>query len=255
VQILAVKPVRADQTLCTVRLEPGRNGLCYRVPVADATTHGWTVGRVLTEADCAVLAESHQFVIARAAAVRWLNRTALTRAVVEKKCADKGFAAVTVKRLLADLTRLGLINDAALAENLADASLRRRPIGEALITERLVRRGVDAELAETATANAARADGRSELDRAVELAERTAGKQARLLGRPGGRGAARSARRADATLRRRVAGALARAGFDEATLADALERVLGPEPEADADADPHADPDADPRAAPGTGDA
>jgi SOS response regulatory protein OraA/RecX len=234
VQILAVKPVRSDKTLCTVRLEPGRDGLCYRVPVADAAAHGWTFGRQLSEAECRVLAESHQFVLARAAAVRWLNRTALTRAVVEKKCAAKGFSAGNVKRLLADLERLGLLNDAALAANFAEAGLRRRPVGEALIAERLVRRGVAADIAEQATRQAAQTDGRSEVERAVELAERTAGKQNRLLQRPR---TARPPAVLDRTLRRRVAGALARAGFDEVVAAEALERVLGPEPEGEGEGD------------------
>ena len=231
-EILTVKPVRADKTLCTVRLLPGRNGLCYRVPVADAAAHGWTVGRQLSEADLRELASSHQYVIARSTAVRWINRTALTRAVVEKRCADKGFAAVTVKRLLADLERLGLLNDAALAANFAEAGLRRRPVGEALIAERLVRRGVEADIAEQATRQAAQTDGRSEVERAVELAERTAGKQNRLLQRPG---VTKSPAVLDRTLRRRVAGALARAGFDEVVAAEALERVLGPEPEGEGD--------------------
>ncbi|QOJ01773.1 MAG: regulatory protein RecX [Phycisphaeraceae bacterium] len=144
--------------------------------------------------------------------VRGWSRAELTARLIARGC-DASAASAAVDRL----ERLGLTGDAAYAREVVSAELRRQPAAAAFLTEKLERRGIGEERAAGEVAR--QTAGASEAARAEELA--------RSAWRPGGD---------DLKERRRLAGVLARRGFDEETAAWAIERVMGPMPEGDGSA-------------------
>lgn len=146
----------------------------------------------------------------RDVALRLLGARALTVHELRTRLAKRGFAADEVAGVCERLLAAGLLDDAALARRAAEAELARRAAGPRLVLMKLLRRGVERATAEAAVA--------------AVFGERDAGADA-------DREAARAVRRLPASVDaaaawRRVAGALARRGFDAATARAAAERAL-----------------------------
>lgn len=133
-------------------------------------------------------------------------RTRLTRA---------GFDAPTVDATIAKLRGRRFIDDAALAAETVDATLRRAPAGDALLLQKGLREGIDEGLVE----------------RAIRRVERPEAARARLMAQAI---ADKLPLELDAHARwRRALGAMARRGFGEEDSVEALRAVLGAEPQVD----------------------
>jgi regulatory protein len=144
---------------------------------------------------------------AHAAALRLLTTRARTRVELRRRLEERGFQAAAVAETLDRLQRVGLIDDAALAEAVAEGRAERGLDAPAIATE-LRDRGVDPEVAERAAQAAVPAEARA--DRCREVAET---RLAQLHGLP------------PATQLRRLAAYLARRGYPP-DLAETVARDL-----------------------------
>jgi regulatory protein len=119
---------------------------------------GLRKGVVLTaEAQRALLVRQETFA-AKASALAGLSHRARTSTEVRRSLAQKGFAETVVEDTVADLERLGMVDDAAYARAFVRGRFEGRGYGPARLRQDLMRKGVDrttidaalAELEETA---------------------------------------------------------------------------------------------------------
>jgi regulatory protein len=144
---------------------------------------------------------------AHAAALRLLTTRARTRAELRRRLEERGFEAAAVAETLDRLGRVGLVDDAALAETVAEGRAEQGLDVPAIAAE-LRDRGVDPAVAERAAQAAVPAETRA--DRCRQVAET---RLAQLAGLP-----------AQAQLRR-LAAYLARRGYPP-DLAESVARDL-----------------------------
>ncbi|HEU4399787.1 MAG TPA: regulatory protein RecX [Actinomycetota bacterium] len=144
---------------------------------------------------------------AHAAALRLLTTRARTRAELVRRLEERGFAAAAVAEAVARLERVGLVDDATLAADVAESRAAGGLDAPAIALE-LRDRGVDPAVAERAAQAAVPDELRA--DRCRQVAE---GRLAQLGDLP-----------AEARLRR-LAAYLARRGYP-AELAEAVSREL-----------------------------
>ncbi|MCE9591770.1 MAG: recombination regulator RecX [Planctomycetes bacterium] len=142
------------------------------------------------------------------AGMKMINRRALSEAEVRKRLAARGHEPAHVDRAIRRMLELGLIDDTKLAAEIVDLAHTRRPTGEAMLRDKLARKGIgegtiDGTLAEHRSQN-------NPVDEAVRLATK---KLVTLRGLD------------PATRRRRLFGLLARRGFDEETVRAAMEKI------------------------------
>lgn len=146
-----------------------------------------------------------------AQASRWLDRRMLSQAEVQAKLTKADCVGPLAGRVLGRLTELGVIDDRQLGQLLVEAQSARQPAGPARLRAKLLARGLDESLAEELIASAAPSAGAT-VEQALSLARQKMSAWANL----------------DApTRQRRLAGLLARRGFDEHTIEDVLERLEG----------------------------
>ena len=149
-----------------------------------------------------------QFTDARNAALRLLKSRDRSVHEIAERLGRKGWDRGIVDRVTADLSRVGLLDDEAMARRWVELQLDRKPAGAQFLRSGLRRRGVDAQL----------------IDRVLEeFAERTGSEASAvdLLRQQGGRYRGLDEDRA----RRRMLGLLARRGFDPETASGAVERI------------------------------
>jgi SOS response regulatory protein OraA/RecX len=132
---------------------------------------------------------------AHAAALRLLTTRARTRAELRQRLEDRGFEAAAVAETLQRLERVGLVDDAALAEAVAEGRAERGLDAPAIAAE-LRNRGVDPAAADQAAQAAVPAEDRADRCRQVAQA-----RLAQLAGLP------------TPTQLRRLASYLARRGY------------------------------------------
>jgi regulatory protein len=144
---------------------------------------------------------------AHAAALRLLTTRARTRAELRKRLEDRGFEAAAVAETLDRLERVGLVDDAAFAETVAEGRAEQGLDAPAIAAE-LRDRGVDPAVAEQAANTAVPVEARA--DRCRQVAE---ARLAQLAGLPA------------PTRLRRLAAYLARRGYP-AELAESVARDL-----------------------------
>jgi regulatory protein len=144
-----------------------------------------------------------------AAALRLLTTRARTGAELRQRLEDRGFEAAAVAETLDRLERVGLVDDTALAETVAEGRAERGLDAPAIAAE-LRDRGVDPALAERAAAAAVPAENRA--DRCRQVAE---ARLAQLAGLPA------------PTQLRRLASYLGRRGYPP-DLAETVARDLIP---------------------------
>ncbi len=111
----------------------------------------------------------------REAALRLLEQRLHSRAELDRKLRERAYPSPIRVAILADLERVGLVDDRQFAEAFVRQKLdSSRPLGRQRILLDLRRRGIAAELAENTFADIAAEDGDddSELERARAAAER-----------------------------------------------------------------------------------
>ncbi len=168
-------------------------------------------GVTLDESLASAIAQSAARLALRSLALNILNRRAVSKVQLVRSLTARGHDAAAARALAEEFEQRGLINEQAYAEALANHVLRGKPAGAGLVRRKLAQRGIARPIAESVTRAAGAAqDGRA---RALELARR-------LLRRV-------SLAQADPLARRRrLAGAIARRGFDPAEVRYALEHAL-----------------------------
>ncbi len=146
---------------------------------------------------------------AKNAAYRHLMYRPRSRAEVEQRLTEKGFAGPVVRSVLSDLERLGYIDDREFARQWAASRVKLRGIGRRRIEQELRNKGVGRESIREALGQAF--EDSSEID----IARREAEKKARSLNRfePEVR-------------RRRLAGFLERRGFSSDIIRVIMHDVL-----------------------------
>jgi regulatory protein len=144
---------------------------------------------------------------AHAAALRLLTTRARTRAELRQRLEDRGFEAAAVAETLDRLELVGLVDDGALAETVAEGRAERGLDAPAIAAE-LRDRGVDPAVAERAAQAAVPAEDRADRCRQVAAA-----RLAQLAGLPA------------PTQLRRLASYLARRGYPP-DLAESVARDL-----------------------------
>lgn len=147
---------------------------------------------------------------AREEALRFLAHRMRSRQEVGDRLARRGWAAEVIADVLSRLERVGLIDDERFARLWVDERMRLRPRGLALLRQELRRKGISEETIDR-TVSAYRSES-DELARARDLLIRRQGRYAGLDPQ---------------TARRRMAGLLARRGFDSETVYAAVRQVLG----------------------------
>lgn len=87
---------------------------------------------------------------AKAAALRLLSGRAYTRKEIRDKLVKREFDASAIETTMADLDRLGLVDDRHFAKRFVDERLRLKPCGRVLLKQNLRRRGVPVEIIDEA---------------------------------------------------------------------------------------------------------
>ncbi len=207
-QITAIAPLPRNEQMAVVKVENKRVATLSQAAIARL---GLRVGGEWNEALAQRAADEEAYEAALHQASRWLDRRMLSAAELRAKLAGKGVTASIQDRVLARLEELGLINDAALGQLLIEQLRKKGGAGPALLRDRLLKRGLDESLAEElAQPSGDDGNGAGAMEEALALAEKKM----------------RSMRGLDATTtRRRLAGALARRGFDQETVMAVLERL------------------------------
>jgi regulatory protein len=144
-------------------------------------------------------------------ALRFLAQRPRSEREVRQRLARAGATEAEVERVLAQLRRHALVDDAAFARYWVDQRQAFRPRGSRRLRAELRQHGIASELAQRA---AAEVEPNSDED-----AYRLAAKRARVL-------LATSSPTADAHLRQRLASFLARRGYDWETISIVLDRVI-----------------------------
>ena len=136
-------------------------------------------------------------------------------------------------RIVAEFERARLVNDSRLAEHTIARELEQGPVGRRRLEDRLARRMIDEDLAARAIDAATR--GRHGADDALLVARQLLKQLAAKPAPKPNSAKKKSPGRAplDTKLYRRIAAALARRGFDDDDIQQAMD-ALGP-PESDAD--------------------
>lgn len=147
---------------------------------------------------------------AREDALRLLSHRMRSRQEVGDRLARRGWDSDVIADVLSRLERVGLIDDERFARLWVDERMRLRPRGLALLRQELRRKGISEETIDR-TVSAYRSES-DELARARDLLIRRQGRYAGLDPQ---------------TARRRMAGLLARRGFDSETVYTAVRQVLG----------------------------
>jgi regulatory protein len=152
---------------------------------------------------------------AREAALALLSRREHSRRELARKLRRKGHSRDDIEALLSRLEEAGLVSDERYARLFVTDKLAVNPLGRRRIVRELLLKGIDAQAAGRAVDEVYR-------DREIDergLAERLARKRAASLRALG-----------PAAARRRLAGYLARRGFESGVVADVIREVLGRAP-------------------------
>lgn len=205
-KIARVRPVSTGEQW-TVTLEGKAS---FRLAGSVLTELQLGVGEEWTP-ELAVKARALQGVaFARHDALMIVQRRAVTRKGLIDKLAQKGHARPDADEAAAALERVGLIDDARVADSAARSAVRKGGVGKRLVEQKLRAKGVGPEAAKEAAERAM--EGRDVLADALGLARKKARSSM-------GRGDRRSATR-------KVAAALARRGFDVDVCRKATKRAL-----------------------------
>ncbi len=131
-----------------------------------------------------------------------------SRRELQERLLRRGYRDATIGQVIQDLSEIGLINDAALTEQLISYGLRDKGLGIRGLKEMLYKRGIDRDLIENA--------GLEDIDEyphALKIAEKLKKRSSHI---PADR------------LKRRITGYLQRRGYSYDTIREVLRRIGDP---------------------------
>lgn len=212
--ITALRPVGAEGRLISV-VAAGR--VAGRVSPETAEMLGLRVGAPWTDSIALEVDAESRAEAAHEHALRRLARRARSETELREWLSARRHDSVAIDAALLRLRRSGLLNDAALAGQVARATREQGPAGAALIERRLRERGLDpARALDDPDGSAACAADRDysvgETAGAMALARREAARLRQPIN--------------PAKAARRMLGVLARRGFDDATATEAVRSAL-----------------------------
>lgn len=216
-QISAITPSARDPRRSIVKIGAGR--AVGTVPARVIRELDLSIGTPWTPALAARFSAAVEFDDWLQKGMRLTAKRPLSRAVVTQKLAQKGAPAEMLDRVLARLTELSLIDDRALGQLIVEHELSHQPAGEALLRAKLERKGLEESAIEHALGEAAPVTTGAGAERAATALAKEKLRSIQGL--------------EPAVARRRLAGLLARRGFDEQVVRDVVERLLGVEESGD----------------------
>ncbi len=206
-RVSSIKPLSSDPSRCSIRVDRRKAATVQR---AEIEAMSLRVGDEWTEPVAQRVAEAAELSSAKAYALRRLAKRALTERELQDAVERRGHARATAERALAEMRRLGLMDDEAIARSMTRSTLAVKPAGRRYLLARLRRRGVEREVAARVVDEAL--GGRDSRADALALA------RLRLRFLP------RSAE--EQTARRRLYAFLARRGFDPDAAREAVSNAL-----------------------------
>ena len=90
--------------------------------------------------------QEKEFTRARSAAYRYLTYRSRSAREVAEKLRGRGFDDAVVRQVMAELTRLGYVDDRVFTEQWAESRLRLRSFGRRRIERELIEKGVDRDI-------------------------------------------------------------------------------------------------------------
>ena len=203
--IREISPLPSDPNLRRIRV--GRR-VVARLRAAEVDRLGLAVGMTWSDA----LAEQVRLAVergkARKRAFTALGRKPLSRSELIERLIRAGHDEETATAVADELASDGWLDDAALAREIVQQTLARRPAGRQLLIEKIRKRGIEEELDHTAVDEALDRDDPTES--ALQLAEQRYRSMHSLP---------------PATAARRLAGLLHRRGFDDETVETVINRM------------------------------
>lgn len=166
VTIADVAPARTSKRLVRVVFEDGDS---ITVPKRAATNAGAAPGVTLLPAAAAQLRDD-ELLAARTRAVQRLSASDRSEREIRMDLRSYGFSTSAIDTTLDSLHRQRLLDDARMAEHFVASRTRTRPRSKRMLQAEMQARGIDATVAERATANFD--DAASALDVAQRRAER-----------------------------------------------------------------------------------
>lgn len=157
------------------------------------------------------VAERLVFRRARKAAMNLLAQRGFSIQAMRERLMNRGFSESIAQSVVEALQRDGWLDDERLAHDLVESLCREKPAGTALIVDKLRQRGIDDVLAQRIAEQTR--ESQSEYDAAMQFAEKRLAKMPDNLD--------------DAAKARRLAGALARRGFEQEIVEDVVRRFVG----------------------------
>ena len=206
-RITAVRPVRSKPEWSWVSVDGRR---AARVQTAGLASLGIAVGVTWTAAMETAAHAAQASAAAKSYALRAIAHRALSVAELLAKLGARGHDAATAAAVVADLQRVGLLDDERFARDYIRAQLARKPAGRALLIAGLRRRRV-----EDAVARRAVDEALGEVDLSGGAKQLAAARLRRM-----------DPRLEPEVLRRRLFGLLARRGFDPGTARDAVDHAM-----------------------------
>ncbi len=202
-RICGIDDVASEPQLVIVRAGRRR----FRVRRVDIEPLALTPGQVLSEQELSQLDLAATTAKAWVAALRMLARTPVTQAMMRAKLGIR-FGDCAAHSVVDALQRDGFIDDVQAAASLRRRLERSGPIGPAKLAKALAQHHVDPDVAQ-ATLNEL-TTGQNALEAAMTAVDKMLPSLAQL---------------SNSTRQRRLAGRLARRGFDADTVQQALERL------------------------------
>lgn len=203
--ITAVTANKRDPNLCDVRVGDRRVASLRR---ASVEAIGLKAGLPWNSAVAAATKSAISAERAHRDAMMLLSRRPYSKVELAARLAKRGHDADVVARIVAEAERDGWLDERAYARDIVRGAISRKPAGRKLIEQKLRKRGVAFDAAQAAVREAAK--HQDDRQSAYELGRR----------RLATMGCA-----APHTALRRVAGLLARRGFEEDAVEAALERL------------------------------
>jgi regulatory protein len=205
--VTSIRPVRTSPDQAWVGVDGKR---AARVDLGTLNDLGVRVGAVWTEPMEQAARVSELRAKARSYALKALTARPLSEGEMAHRIEARGYPPTVAAAVVADLVRVGLLDDAAYARTYIRAQLSRKAAGRVLLMAALRRKRIDPAIAKEAVDEAL--GGQDLMSQAADLAAR----RLRTM-KPG---------LEPDVVRRRLFGMLARRGFDMDACRGAVERVM-----------------------------